>query len=280
MELLSSPASDEFELTLLGPGYGESAVLHIGDGSWIVVDSCLDTDRKTPAALAYLRGIGADPEEGVKLIVATHWHDDHIQGISRLVEECKQAAFCCPVALRKKEFLKVVEALAGREVSALGSGVDELHAVFSRIKLGTWNPLFALANRRILKRDLCEVYSLSPDDQSVAEFLASVGSLVPTVGESIRRAPQRSPNAVSVVLWVSAGDIAVLLGADMERRGWVEIVQNQQRPNGTASVFKVAHHGSENAHEPGIWKDMLADSPYALLAPWSRGGKVLPKEPT
>ena len=37
------PGRREFELTLLGPGYGESIVLHVGDGIWILVDSCLDT---------------------------------------------------------------------------------------------------------------------------------------------------------------------------------------------------------------------------------------------
>lgn len=49
------PGDDEFELTLLGPGYGESVILHIGAGVWIVVDSCGRADA--PAALDYLRGI-------------------------------------------------------------------------------------------------------------------------------------------------------------------------------------------------------------------------------
>ena len=68
------PGDDEFEVTLLGPGYGESVVLHIGGGVWILVDSCGRADA--PAALEYLGGIGLDPALVVVLIVATHWHDE------------------------------------------------------------------------------------------------------------------------------------------------------------------------------------------------------------
>ena len=30
------PNPEEIEVTLLGPGYGESAVLHIGNGAWVI----------------------------------------------------------------------------------------------------------------------------------------------------------------------------------------------------------------------------------------------------
>ena len=54
----------EFELALLGPGYGESVVLHVGSGVWIVVDSCLDK-HGIPGALSYLESIGLDPARAV-----------------------------------------------------------------------------------------------------------------------------------------------------------------------------------------------------------------------
>ena len=38
------PGDEEFELTLFGPGYGESIVMHVGAGEWVIVDSCLDSD--------------------------------------------------------------------------------------------------------------------------------------------------------------------------------------------------------------------------------------------
>ena len=42
----SPPGEDEFEVVLLGPGYGESIVLHVGYGGWIIVDSCINAEPK------------------------------------------------------------------------------------------------------------------------------------------------------------------------------------------------------------------------------------------
>ena len=84
------PSYDEFELTLLGSGYGESIVMHVGEGAWVLVDSCGRTDA--PAALEYLKILGVDPGEAVKLIVASHWHDDHIRGIGQVVPGAGSAA--------------------------------------------------------------------------------------------------------------------------------------------------------------------------------------------
>ena len=71
---------DQIEVTVIGPGFGESIVIHVGSNQWVVVDSCLDSRTGAPAALTYLNTLGVDPSVGVKLIVASHWHDDHIGG--------------------------------------------------------------------------------------------------------------------------------------------------------------------------------------------------------
>jgi len=31
---------DELEVSVFGPGYGESLAIHLGLGSWIIIDSC------------------------------------------------------------------------------------------------------------------------------------------------------------------------------------------------------------------------------------------------
>ena len=41
-ELQTAPREDEVEVALPGSGYGESIVVHIGEGSSIVVDSCIN----------------------------------------------------------------------------------------------------------------------------------------------------------------------------------------------------------------------------------------------
>lgn len=269
------PPEDEFELTLLGPGYGESIVLHIGGGVWVLVDSCLDTDA-APGALRYLERIGVDPAQAVALVVASHWHDDHIRGMARLVEACGKAAFCCAGALLCEEFLSVVGALEGRRISAAGSGTREIHGVFTRLGEATSKPTFALANRRIFARGACEIWSLSPDDAVFQSFLQSVGRLAPGTGQTKTRIPALSPNEIAVVLWVEVGNVVVLLGADLEKRGWAGILRSGEKPAGAASAFKLPHHGSANADEPGVWERMLEPAPVAVLTPWRRGGRSLP----
>lgn len=54
--LHQKPGADEVEFTLLGPGYGESAVVHLGAGAWMIVDSFVvsESGHGVPAALRYL----------------------------------------------------------------------------------------------------------------------------------------------------------------------------------------------------------------------------------
>lgn len=41
------PAADEIEFSLFGPGYGEAVAVHLGDGTWLLIDSCIDPDSTT-----------------------------------------------------------------------------------------------------------------------------------------------------------------------------------------------------------------------------------------
>ena len=270
------PNNRDFELTLLGPGYGECIVMHVGGGAWIIVDSCLDSDG-TPQALRYLETLGINPAQAVALVVATHWHDDHIRGMSRLVECCPEAAFCCASTFLRKELLALVGALEARHFSKLGSGVRELYQVFSLLAKRRRKPLYALANRVIFQEGACTLSSLSPNDSVFQRFLSSVENLIPSEGENKTRIQDISPNEASVALWVDAGEFALLLGADLEKGGWTTILADQARPAAKASVFKVPHHGSKNADHPDVWMQMLESEPIAVLAPWRKGSRFLPK---
>ena len=64
-----------------GPDTG--VLVHTGEGEWLVVDSCLAEDGE-PAALNCPHKIDLDPSTAVKLVVATHRHEDQIRGMTRI----------------------------------------------------------------------------------------------------------------------------------------------------------------------------------------------------
>ena len=271
------PEPDEIEVSLFGPGYGECVLVHIGNGRWIIVDSCIN-ENSQPTALAYLQSLGSNPSELVCLIVATHWHDDHIRGMGELVEACENATFCCASALRKEEFLTALGALENRPVTPAGSGMRELYKVFSLLSGRSTTPKFAVSCRLVFARDGCKVWSLSPSDRAYEAFLQQIGSLVPRELEAKRRVPSLTPNEAAVVLLIRVNDTAILLGADLERRGWLEILEVYDQTDGRASVFKIPHHGSQDAHEARVWNEMLNRDPVAGLTPWRRGRGELPRK--
>ena len=118
------PRPEEIEVSLFGPGYGESVLLHVGSNNWIIVDSCIDRISKAPLPLAYLSEIGVDPAKNVKLLIATHWHDDHIRGLSLILKECASTEFVCSAAMGSREFETLVSAYRRRSMM-VSTGVKE-----------------------------------------------------------------------------------------------------------------------------------------------------------
>ena len=269
------PGQKEVEVTVMGPGYGETVVIHLGDGAWVIVDSCVGEDGQ-PQALTYLKQMEIDISRQVRLIVATHWHDDHIGGMASVVAQCEAAKFCCSGALREREFLAAVAALEESEPSDVGSGVHELYEVFGVLRDSKRTAKVALADRAVLRFGASEVSALSPEDTHFRDFLRTVGKLVRAAPWPQKRMATPSANAVSVVLHVRVGDTEVLLGGDLERTGWKAVLCNENRGPVRASVFKIPHHGSRNADEPRVWETMLSNDPRAVLAPWNLAGRALP----
>jgi len=293
-EQFTRPKGSEIELTLFGPGFGECCLVHVGSGRWIVVDSCIEPNSNLPAAFWYLEKLGYDPSKVVDLIVASHWHDDHIRGLARIVEICSEARFCCSTALRADEFRASVLAYSEREIQCLHPGPQEIIKIYehlNRRRGQTSKPIRAVPNRKVHQlsgKDLnhgqnCAVWTLSPSDEQIERFLLEIASLMPVAGQTKRRIVKQDQNQASVVVLVTVGPLAVLLGGDLEEegdgtRGWQAIVSSAERENTPVSGFKVPHHGSINAHSDSVWSEMLSESPHAVLTPYNRGATKLPRQ--
>jgi beta-lactamase superfamily II metal-dependent hydrolase len=291
----SPPSADEFEVSIFGPGFGESCVLHLGNNCWVVVDSCLDPASKEVIPLSYLRSIGVDPSQDIYLIVATHWHDDHIRGLAEILEASHSARFVCSDALRSQEFTQLV-CVTARSVGRQTSGVSEFSKIIKILKTrknaqlgGAHVPIWAIADRCVWTREdqnssirgKVSLYSLSPSDAAVYQSKLRLASLMPRIHQPKSRVPELCPNDSSVVILATTGTESVLLGADLEEccsglRCWSAIVESSTRPQESASVFKVPHHGSGTSEHDGVWENLLTTDPVALLTPFVLGNVVLP----
>lgn len=258
-ESLKPPGEDEFEISLFGPGVGECVVVHLGYGQWVVVDSCCPVGSTEPVALSYFTALGIAAGNAVRLVVATHWHTDHIRGMAKLLEVCEQAEFVCSGALESKTFVKLITALDQRPMME-SSGVDEFHRIFgvlrARAATGRATPKWAIADRR-LHEDLeagIEVRSLSPSDAAKTLALREIGHLIPREGATKGRLETSANAAV----------------------GWTAVVNSRLRPPGQGRFFKVPHHGSPDADHPRVWSEMLIPQPVAALTQFASGTRPLP----
>lgn len=277
---LHPPAADEIEFSLFGPGFGECAVCHLGDGEWLVVDSCRAPETRNPVALDYMRGMGLDINRALVCVVATHWHDDHIAGLSEILRAAPDAAFAITSAFQNDDFLTALAPWLADASKLDGKGLGE----FGEIRKLKKACRFALEGRTLHERAAsphsCRIVALAPSDMALATSVAGLAEL--SVGTFSTRLPNLKGNPSSMVLAVETGGRRLLLGGDLQLRadrrlGWLAVVDHHlrgQRPKYHA--YKIPHHGSENADHPEIWQHLMEENPHAVLAPFVGGRTKLP----
>jgi hypothetical protein len=285
------PKPDELEISVFGPGVGECTVVHLGNGEWIIVDSCIDRVSGNPIALEYLSGLQVDISRQVQVVVVTHWHDDHIQGIARVLEASSTAKCVCSAALIDREFFTFVA--GSKDRAPVSSYESEFSAIFalleSRAPAGTRpesiGPEWVLGNQCIYRGTLANVYTLSPSPGTLTLSLRERAQMLwerPEKGQPKKRPIALGPNQTSVVLWIEFEFFNVLLGGDLQNSvspnmGWTAILLSSVRPPGTAGAYKVAHHASPNADNPQIWTGLLDANPLAVVTPYLSGPRPLPQ---
>ena len=174
---IDPPSAEEIEITLFGGGVGECILIHAGKGIWYIVDSFLNKTTGNPIALDYLTHLGVDYKTQVKLIAATHWHDDHVKGISRILEDCENSCFVGSMATNKEEFLSVVakDEAETANLKAMPSGISEFYACFNLLakKPQVRRRVWAIQDRDLPKEGfLTEFYALSPSDTEISKAVS------------------------------------------------------------------------------------------------------------
>ena len=287
---MKAPELNELEMSVFGPGYGECIVLHVGSGQWVIIDSCLD-DRGEPVSISYLRSLGVAVEDAVRCVSASHWHDDHIRGLGRVVAACPSARFALSAAFQKGEFLQFLQAYEDQPDRLDKGGTELLRCLrqarehgsrvrpLSEDKVVIDFPASALAHGKPV-----ELRALSPSDGQFADFLRRIGKFAQEKERQPKtRIAEPSKNDLSVAMLLTIGDQAVLLGADLENssdssKGWQAVVNGRKGRGPLAHLYKVPHHGSQGAHNDEVWREMLAQRTWAVVTPWRRGGRSLPTD--
>lgn len=289
----TAPRQNEIEISVLGPGYGECILIHIGSNHWFVIDSCIKSGETNPAALDYFDLINVDPSNAVKLVIATHWHDDHIRGLGQIFQACTNATFICSEALKCDEFLNLIR-IYGADSSIETSGSDEFQTIIEELKKrekeknGAQDILkFAVADRPLWNSSVeddigvnCSAHSLSPNDSALLASRLEFANIFPENISYKNNLPMLHPNQTAVVLLIEVEEFSILLGADLEENkkheSWSIIINSKTRPQNKASFYKIAHHGSQNGDHPKIWDELLVKNPVAVLTPFSKGSVFLP----
>jgi hypothetical protein len=289
------PNPDDLEISIIGPGRGECVILHLGNNEWCIVDSCIPRGLEESVATEYLSSFQNGALGGIKLVVATHWHDDHIRGLASILSQVPNVPFFCSAALNSDNFFTLVGTAAtgiqGR------SGVEEFASILGIIGQGALTqqakrlatPKWAIENRKLLQLPQTgrafpvSITAMSPSDGTVKLALTDLGRLIPQPGDPQRRITSLSPNHTSVVLWIEAGPMRALLGADLEHtgnegEGWMAVLQchRGRHESPSAALFKVPHHGSANGHHSDVWSQMLVANPIAVVTPFNSSS--LPQE--
>lgn len=276
------------EITLIGTGgYGESSVVHLGNQQWIVFDSCINPTSKKTLPLEYLEEIGVDVKNNVKLIICSHWHDDHIRGLSQIVRKCESADLSFSKITDRTKFLQLIQRDYQKlKFSATNSSTYEFGKCLEIINQRGAKFITAYMDRTLLTVNadsfLSQVFSLSPSDQVISDFDTEISDLITEFGASNRKIIINSPNAKSVSLFLKLGSHRAILGSDLEvssdsRKGWLNIIEESQVIDNKSTLFKIPHHGSENGYHDRIWNELLDKNPVAKITPYNLKTK-LPSE--
>ncbi|MDX6256631.1 MAG: hypothetical protein QOJ11_2965 [Frankiales bacterium] len=288
-----APSDDEVEVTVLGPGYGECVLVHVG-GRWMVIDSYETATGEQHPALKYLE-FRLVPLTAVQWLVATHWHDDHVGDFDRLVERLPDIPIVVSAAMDQGELLSGLLRIPSAEHRSNGVAVFQRVSEIADDRDSGLE--FGKAGVPLVLRDLPvgiggRLDLLSPSSSTMQHGFEQVSRLLRVVADGHRvRVPRPRRNHLAVAGWFRAQwqpsdeppgeEVSILLGADLEvtahpRRGWKSVHRGPFRPSGIATAVKAAHHGSLNGFHPPFWRDSVDPSAIVVIAPWRRAGRQLP----
>lgn len=259
------------EIIVLGgnSGKGESIIVRTYD-QIIIIDSFIDHQSGDPAPIAFLNSISEDINK-VKLVIASHWHDDHIRGLDSILNLCSNAELVISDALTVDEFQTLVYNEYKKPIE--NTSMTTFHNLLLGISKSGKPPIYAIQDRSIYTfSDGSELWSISPSDQTVHDSRLELVKLLEDYGDQSTSIPSNLGNHYSIVLLIKSHNKNTVLGGDLEiskspKKGWDAVVNlSKLKSIDEINVFKVPHHGSRTSYSDEVSKKLNVSSLIAISA--------------
>lgn len=289
---MATKASGHLEVHIFGAGQGESVVLRLPGNQWGVIDCFAQEidDCGTNPSLQFLKNQGV---ETLDFLCMTHPHRDHVRGMSQFLREFEIRSFWRPVSMSQQRLEWILKTIHGEnwlpEEPKATEDVEELFLVFSMLKgknpdllkgrppkteLGTTKTLLSSQEHSPVK-----IWALAPSASQADRY---ENSLARNFGEDRKyRRPGKNDrpdhNISSMALLVEFGETRLVLGGDVLKSGWDDVMTNFDAAPLSAQLVKVSHHGSAGAYCPGLWEAFSdGTKPISVITPYRNSG--LPRE--
>jgi hypothetical protein len=290
---ITPPKTDEIELTFFGPGFGESIVVHIPGIGWGIIDSC-EFGPVSGRFVPPLQYVIYQKVNRLAFLVLTHPHADHFKGMEQIVDHyLGRIDRVCRYAGDGARELGVY--LTNRAIKGT-PGAKSLSSVFKAFKKAVDNNAESRrlgAMTQIIPRKQVsingtttevEVLSLSPSAYDEQLYVNILRVASPELTGIITEIPDSDHNLVSSAIWISAGDVVVILGSDVEKgrgrsSGWRGIIGSVDAPGLPVKALKVSHHGSPSAYYKKAWEQHCGGKKItSVVTPFARGKQPRPSE--
>ena len=258
--------NEEIELLVFGRGYGECILIKYSKDEYALVDCFKNPVTNNPIVIDYFNAINELPEK-INIIVVTHWHKDHISGISDVIPLANSnVKIVLNPIVKENDFNKFI--------FLNGSSTNEFRKIYEYIKQHPQSLCYSGQNKQLCKTKCSYINTLSPQDFEIFSYIDNLNRKLIT-NKVYYDIPDN--NCLSIVLLFRYKKQGILLGSDMVNNsdtnlGWNGIINNYTDIK--SNIFKIPHHGSITGHNDKIWTNLLQDCPTSILTTFNKGSKL------
>lgn len=264
----------DLEVHVFGADQGESILIKFPSGKWGVVDcyaSSNDASSNEPLKFLLDRKV-----EELYFVCMTHPHHDHYSGLTHIIDRIPTRQFWFP-GVMTVDYLRSIAKLEAQAHKATSNSKYDGRLIQLWEKVSDLQSQSKISFRRLslgtdlgTKGDLgVEIVSLAPSGDESHHFDQSLKSCFRD-GKLLEKKRQAEINRCSIALSLMFSEQRVVLGGDVESKGWIDLLEQQASLASSACVVKVAHHGSLTGRCDKLWQAYAGNARkrVAVLTPY------------